>query len=79
MNVCFQIAFIKTHFKLQRLKKELQAEHERNQQEVQDTIRRVKQECAHQIELERGRIRQFEEDKIRAQEQVRAVYIFQLN
>ncbi|KAL7988832.1 hypothetical protein Chor_007751 [Crotalus horridus] len=55
---------------LQRLKKELQAEHERNQQEVQDTIRRVKQECAHQIELERVRIRQFEEDKIRAQEQL---------
>uniref|UniRef100_A0A2D4MFB3 Uncharacterized protein n=2 Tax=Micrurus spixii TaxID=129469 RepID=A0A2D4MFB3_9SAUR len=55
---------------LQRLKKELQAEHERNQQEVQDTIRRVRQECAHQIELERARIRQFEEDKIRAQEQL---------
>uniref|UniRef100_A0A8C6V8G4 Centrosomal protein of 120 kDa n=1 Tax=Naja naja TaxID=35670 RepID=A0A8C6V8G4_NAJNA len=55
---------------LQRLKKELQAEHERNQQEVQDTIRRVRQECAHQIELERARIRQFEEDKIHAQEQL---------
>ncbi|XP_070791797.1 centrosomal protein of 120 kDa isoform X2 [Pituophis catenifer annectens] len=55
---------------LQRLKKELQAEYERNQQEVQDTIRRVRQECAHQIELERARIRQFEEDKNRAQEQL---------
>ncbi|XP_063151353.1 centrosomal protein of 120 kDa [Candoia aspera] len=55
---------------LQRLKKELQAEHERNQHEVQDVIRRVRQECAHQIELERARIKQFEEDKIRVKEQL---------
>ncbi|XP_053156253.1 centrosomal protein of 120 kDa isoform X2 [Hemicordylus capensis] len=55
---------------LQRAKKELQTEHERNLQELQDTIRRVKEECVHQVDLEKSRIRQLEEDKIRLQQQL---------
>ncbi|XP_061480969.1 centrosomal protein of 120 kDa isoform X2 [Rhineura floridana] len=55
---------------LQRLKKELQAEHERNRQELQDAMRRVKEECVHQVELERSKVRQLEEDKIRLQQQL---------
>ncbi|XP_048359512.1 centrosomal protein of 120 kDa isoform X2 [Sphaerodactylus townsendi] len=55
---------------LQRVKRELQAEHERNLQELQDTIRRVKEDCAHQVELEKSRIRQLEENKIHLQQQI---------
>ncbi|XP_074993826.1 centrosomal protein of 120 kDa isoform X7 [Calonectris borealis] len=55
---------------LQRVKKELQAEHERNLQELQDSVRRAREECAHQVELERSKIKQLEEDKLRVQQQV---------
>ncbi|XP_062985553.1 centrosomal protein of 120 kDa [Elgaria multicarinata webbii] len=55
---------------LQTLKKELQAEHERNRQELQDAMRRVKEECVHQVELERSRFRQLEEDKLRLHQQL---------
>ncbi|XP_074993821.1 centrosomal protein of 120 kDa isoform X2 [Calonectris borealis] len=55
---------------LQRVKKELQAEHERNLQELQDSVRRAREECAHQVELERSKIKQLEEDKLRVQQQL---------
>ncbi|NXI49996.1 CE120 protein, partial [Chloroceryle aenea] len=55
---------------LQRVKKELQAEHERNLQELQDSVRRAREECAHQLELEKSKIKQLEEDKIRLQQQL---------
>ncbi|XP_062456186.1 centrosomal protein of 120 kDa isoform X2 [Rhea pennata] len=55
---------------LQRVKKELLAEHERNMQELQDSVRRAKEECAHQVELERSKIKQLEEDKLRLQQQL---------
>ncbi|NXN86402.1 CE120 protein, partial [Bombycilla garrulus] len=55
---------------LQRVKKELQAEHERNLQVLQDSVRRAREECAHQLELERSKIKQLEEDKLRLHQQV---------
>ncbi|NWX46358.1 CE120 protein, partial [Steatornis caripensis] len=55
---------------LQRVKKELQAEHERNLQELQDSVRRAREECAHQVELERSKIKQLEENKLRIQQQL---------
>ncbi|XP_063088508.1 centrosomal protein of 120 kDa isoform X2 [Cavia porcellus] len=55
---------------LQREKKELQSERERSLKEVQDSIRRVKEDCVHQVELERLKIRQLEEDKRRLQQQL---------
>ncbi|NWV09404.1 CE120 protein, partial [Ptilonorhynchus violaceus] len=55
---------------LQRVKKELQAEHERNLQVLQDSVRRAREECAHQLELERSKIKQMEEDKLRLHQQV---------
>ncbi|KFV13229.1 Centrosomal protein of 120 kDa, partial [Tauraco erythrolophus] len=55
---------------LQRVKKELQAEHERNLQELQDSMRRAREECTHQVELERSKIKQLEEDKLRLQQQL---------
>ncbi|NXA27006.1 CE120 protein, partial [Ibidorhyncha struthersii] len=55
---------------VKRLKKELQAEHERNLQELQDSVRRAREECSHQVELERSKIKQLEEDKLRLQQQL---------
>ncbi|XP_030898982.1 centrosomal protein of 120 kDa isoform X2 [Melopsittacus undulatus] len=55
---------------LQTIKKDLQAEHERKLQELQDSVRRAREECAHQVELERSKIKQLEEDKLRLQQQL---------
>uniref|UniRef100_A0A8C7A4X4 Centrosomal protein of 120 kDa n=1 Tax=Nothoprocta perdicaria TaxID=30464 RepID=A0A8C7A4X4_NOTPE len=55
---------------VQRVKKELEAEYERNMQELQDSVRRAKEECGHQIEMERSKIKQLEEDKLRLQQQL---------
>ncbi|XP_064032907.1 centrosomal protein of 120 kDa [Pogoniulus pusillus] len=55
---------------LQRVKKELQAEHERSLQELQLSVRRAREECSHHIELERSKIKQVEEDKLRLQQQL---------
>ncbi|XP_062460468.1 centrosomal protein of 120 kDa isoform X5 [Pezoporus occidentalis] len=54
---------------LQTVKKDLQAEHERKLQELHDSVRRAREECAHQVELERSKIKQLEEDKLRLQQQ----------
>ncbi|XP_008836949.1 centrosomal protein of 120 kDa isoform X1 [Nannospalax galili] len=56
---------------LQREKKELQLERERNLQELQDSIRRAKEDCVHQVELERLKMKQLEEDKHRLQQQLK--------
>ncbi|OXB76039.1 UNVERIFIED_CONTAM: hypothetical protein H355_000299 [Colinus virginianus] len=56
--------------KIQSIKKELQAEHEQNKQELQDSVRRTREECAHQVELERLKIKQLGEDKLRMQQQL---------
>ncbi|XP_038625571.1 centrosomal protein of 120 kDa isoform X2 [Tachyglossus aculeatus] len=55
---------------LQRGKKNLQSEHERNHQELQDSIRRVKEECVHQVKMERLKIQQLEKDKLHLQQQL---------
>ncbi|XP_017374927.1 centrosomal protein of 120 kDa isoform X1 [Cebus imitator] len=59
-----------TESELQREKKELQSERQRNLQELQDSIRRAKEDCIHQVELERLKIKQLEEDKHRLQQQL---------
>ncbi|XP_059274409.1 centrosomal protein of 120 kDa isoform X2 [Mustela nigripes] len=55
---------------VQRERKELKLERERNLQELQDSIRRAKEDCVHQVELERLKMRQLEEDKLRLQQQL---------
>lgn len=45
-------------------------ERERNLLELQDSIRRAKEDCVHQVELERLKMRQLEDDKVRLQQQV---------
>ncbi|NXY42526.1 CE120 protein, partial [Ceuthmochares aereus] len=59
-----------TQSELQRVKKELQAEYERNMQELQDSMRRAREECAHHVELEKSKIKQLEEDKLRLHQQL---------
>ncbi|XP_027730628.1 centrosomal protein of 120 kDa isoform X1 [Vombatus ursinus] len=55
---------------LQRKKKELHLDHERNLQELQDSIRRIKEECAHQVELEISKMKQLDGEKQRLQQQL---------
>lgn len=55
---------------LQRERRELKSEREQNLQELQNSIRRAKEDCVHQVELERLKIKQLEEDKHRLQQQL---------
>ncbi|OWK11925.1 CEP120 [Cervus elaphus hippelaphus] len=55
---------------LQRERRELKSERERNLQELQDSIRRAKEDCVHQVELERLKMKQLQEDKHRLQQQL---------
>ncbi|XP_069818747.1 centrosomal protein of 120 kDa isoform X2 [Dendropsophus ebraccatus] len=55
---------------LKKAKAELQLQCERSVQERQDSVRRVREDCVHQIELERIKVKQLEEDKLRLQQQL---------
>ncbi|XP_044518008.1 centrosomal protein of 120 kDa isoform X1 [Gracilinanus agilis] len=55
---------------LQRKKKELHLDHERSLQELQDSIRRIKEECTHQVDLEISKMKQLETEKQRLQQQL---------
>ncbi|KAG8456252.1 hypothetical protein GDO86_002153 [Hymenochirus boettgeri] len=55
---------------LKKLKVQLQLDCERSIQERQDSIRRVKEDCMHQIELERSKAKQLQEEKLRLQQQI---------
>ncbi|XP_006764451.1 PREDICTED: centrosomal protein of 120 kDa [Myotis davidii] len=59
-----------TESELQRERRELKSEREQNLQELQNSIRRAKEDCIHQVELERLKIKQLEEDKHRLQQQL---------
>ncbi|XP_051876609.1 centrosomal protein of 120 kDa [Pristis pectinata] len=55
---------------LQRLRKELQDDHDRNLREMQDATRRSTADAAHQVELERLKLNQLQDDKLRLQQQL---------
>lgn len=59
--------------KLQRLRKELQDDHDRKLREMQDTTRRSTTDATHQVELERLKFNQLQDDKLRLQQQVRKI------
>ncbi|MGH0187101.1 UNVERIFIED_CONTAM: hypothetical protein FKN15_023709 [Acipenser sinensis] len=63
-----QLAF--SEMELQRLRKEMQADHERSLRELQDNSRRVREDCVHQVELEKLKVKQLEEDRHRLQQQL---------
>ncbi|KAK3540585.1 hypothetical protein QTP70_034343 [Hemibagrus guttatus] len=54
----------------QRLQREMRVEHEFSMRELQDNTRRLREDSAHQVELERSKVRQLEEDLVRHQQQV---------
>ncbi|XP_076859626.1 centrosomal protein of 120 kDa [Brachyhypopomus gauderio] len=54
----------------QRLQREMRMEHEFSMRELQDSGRRLREDCAHQVELERSKVRQIEEDLARHQQQM---------
>ncbi|XP_050974099.1 centrosomal protein of 120 kDa [Labeo rohita] len=45
----------------QRLQREMRAEHEFSMRELQDTGRRLREDCTHQVELERSKVKQLED------------------
>ncbi|XP_053480962.1 centrosomal protein of 120 kDa isoform X3 [Ictalurus furcatus] len=55
----------------QRLQREMHVEHEFSMRELQDSTRRLREDCAHQVELERSKVRQLEEDLVKHQQQGR--------
>ncbi|XP_058624191.1 centrosomal protein of 120 kDa-like, partial [Onychostoma macrolepis] len=54
----------------QRLQRELRAEHEFSLRELQDGGRRLREDCAHQVELERSKVRQIEDLLAQQRQQV---------
>ncbi|XP_057211725.1 centrosomal protein of 120 kDa [Triplophysa rosa] len=54
----------------QRLQRELRAEHELSVRELQDSGRRLREDCAHQVELERSKVKQLEDQLSRQQQQI---------
>ncbi|XP_051950494.1 centrosomal protein of 120 kDa-like [Xyrauchen texanus] len=54
----------------QRLQREVRAEHEFSMRELQDSGRRLREDCAHQVELERSKVRQLEDQLSRQQQQI---------
>ncbi|XP_060693677.1 centrosomal protein of 120 kDa isoform X2 [Hemiscyllium ocellatum] len=55
---------------LQRLRRELQDEHDRSLREMQDTMRRCTEDSVRQVELEKLKLNQLEHDKSRLQQQL---------
>ncbi|XP_038660935.1 centrosomal protein of 120 kDa isoform X2 [Scyliorhinus canicula] len=55
---------------LQRLRKELQDDHDRGVREMQETTRRCTEDSVHQVELEKLKLNQLEQDKLRLQQQL---------
>ncbi|KAM9545673.1 centrosomal protein of 120 kDa isoform 2-T2 [Salvelinus alpinus] len=55
---------------MQRLQREMRAEHELSMSKLQESGRRLREDCAHQVDLERSRVRQLEEERSRQQQQM---------
>nr|XP_040051413.1 centrosomal protein of 120 kDa-like [Gasterosteus aculeatus aculeatus] len=53
-----------------RLQKELQAEHDLAHRELQEAGRRLQQDCDHRVALERDKVRQVEEERVRLLQQM---------
>ncbi|KAL3062360.1 hypothetical protein OYC64_002214 [Pagothenia borchgrevinki] len=54
----------------QRLQRELRAEHDLTQRELQESSRRLQQDCDHRAALERDKVRLMEEDRARLLQQI---------
>ncbi|XP_077073658.1 centrosomal protein of 120 kDa isoform X2 [Siphateles boraxobius] len=54
----------------QRLQREMRSEHELSMRELQDSSRRLREDCDHQVELERSKVRQLEDQLSRQRQQM---------
>uniref|UniRef100_A0A671UTG8 Centrosomal protein 120 n=1 Tax=Sparus aurata TaxID=8175 RepID=A0A671UTG8_SPAAU len=54
----------------QRLQRELRTEHDLTQRELQESSRRLQQECDHRVALERDKVRLMEEERARLLQQI---------
>ncbi|XP_028851880.1 centrosomal protein of 120 kDa [Denticeps clupeoides] len=54
----------------QQLHREMRAGHESSMRDLQDNSRRLREDCAHQVDLERSKVRQLEEENARLQQQL---------
>ncbi|KAK7145416.1 hypothetical protein R3I93_013214 [Phoxinus phoxinus] len=54
----------------QRLQREMRSEHEFSMRELQDSSRRLREDCDHQVELERSKVRQLEDQLTRQRQQL---------
>ncbi|XP_056097883.1 centrosomal protein of 120 kDa [Rhinichthys klamathensis goyatoka] len=54
----------------QRLQREMRSEHEFSMRELQDSSRRLREDCDHQVELERSKVRQLEDQLTRQRQQM---------
>uniref|UniRef100_A0A9J8CVC8 Centrosomal protein of 120 kDa n=1 Tax=Cyprinus carpio carpio TaxID=630221 RepID=A0A9J8CVC8_CYPCA len=54
----------------QRLQRELRSEHEFSLRELQDSGRRLREDCTHQVELERSKVRQLEDQLAQQRQQI---------
>ncbi|XP_067270694.1 centrosomal protein of 120 kDa isoform X2 [Pseudorasbora parva] len=54
----------------QRLQREMRAEHEFSMREMQDGGRRMREDCAHQVELERSKVKQLEDQLAKQRQQM---------
>uniref|UniRef100_A0A8C8GWL9 Centrosomal protein of 120 kDa n=1 Tax=Oncorhynchus tshawytscha TaxID=74940 RepID=A0A8C8GWL9_ONCTS len=55
---------------MQRLQREMRAEHELSMCKLQESGQRLREDCTHQVDLERSRVRQLEEERGRQQQQM---------
>lgn len=61
-----ELVFVQT----QRLQRELRAEHELTQRELQESSRRLQRECDHRVALEKEKVQLMEEERVRLLQQV---------
>ncbi|KAK2899236.1 hypothetical protein Q8A67_010654 [Cirrhinus molitorella] len=54
----------------QRLQREMRTEHEFSVRELQDSGRRLREDCAHQVELERSKVKQLEDQLAQQRQQI---------
>ncbi|XP_074527425.1 centrosomal protein of 120 kDa [Halichoeres trimaculatus] len=61
---------VEAELETQRLQRELRAEHDLTQRELQESSRRLRQDCDHRVALERDKVRLMEEERGRLLQQI---------
>ncbi|XP_039659237.1 centrosomal protein of 120 kDa [Perca fluviatilis] len=61
---------LESELETQRLQRELRAEHDLTQRELQESSRRLQQDCDHRVAMERDKVRLMEEERARLLQQI---------